>query len=403
MTEEIRLTEGVMAEEIRVVEHYSASILNKVGEGARVLAALRDAGVNLIAFWGYKHGAGRAQLEFIPEDSVTFLAAAKQAKLRLRKSTALYIHGADRPGAIADTFAPARAKRVDVRREEWRNDGMKDKQPKPVSLDEIGEWSELKLEILRKYASAYSTILSKKSLHHAYIEGFAGAGQHVSKRSKELVPGSPQNALRVQPPFEEYYFVEMDSARASGLRKLTAGKQNVHVFCGDSNEILLSDVFPKIQYSEYKRALCILDPYGLHLNWSVIAAAAGLGTIEIFLNFPILDMNRNVLWRNDKASDEDVKRMDTFWGDDSWRNIAYRSDTNLFRELEKQPNEVIANAFRERLQKTAGFKHVPEPAPMRNSKGNIVYYLFFAAQQPAADKIVVDIFSAYRKRGVLRG
>jgi hypothetical protein len=33
MTEEIRLTEGVMAEEIRVVEHYSASILNKVGEG----------------------------------------------------------------------------------------------------------------------------------------------------------------------------------------------------------------------------------------------------------------------------------------------------------------------------------------------------------------------------------
>jgi hypothetical protein len=40
-----------MAEEIRVLEHYSVSILNKVGEGARVLGALRDAGVNLIAFW----------------------------------------------------------------------------------------------------------------------------------------------------------------------------------------------------------------------------------------------------------------------------------------------------------------------------------------------------------------
>ena len=66
MTEEIRLKEGIMAEEIRVVEHYSASIANKVGEGARVLGALRDGGVNLIAFWGYKHEAGRAQLEFIP-------------------------------------------------------------------------------------------------------------------------------------------------------------------------------------------------------------------------------------------------------------------------------------------------------------------------------------------------
>jgi hypothetical protein len=102
MTEEIRLNEGVMAEEIRVMEHYSASILNKVGEGARVLGALRDAGVNLVVFSGYKHGAGRAQLEFIPEDSATFVAAAKQVKLRLRKSTALYIHGDDRPGAIAD-------------------------------------------------------------------------------------------------------------------------------------------------------------------------------------------------------------------------------------------------------------------------------------------------------------
>ena len=70
-----------MAEEIRVVEHYSASILNKVGEGARVLAALRDAGVNLIAFWGYKHGAGRAELEFIPEDGATFVAPPNKPSL----------------------------------------------------------------------------------------------------------------------------------------------------------------------------------------------------------------------------------------------------------------------------------------------------------------------------------
>ena len=114
MTEEIRLNEGVMAEEIRVVEHYTASIVNNVGEGARVLGALRDAGVNLIAFWGYKHGARRAQLEFIPEDSATFIAAAKNAKLKLKKSTALYIHGDDRPGAIADILAKLAGARINV-------------------------------------------------------------------------------------------------------------------------------------------------------------------------------------------------------------------------------------------------------------------------------------------------
>jgi hypothetical protein len=75
---------------------------------------LRDAGVNLIAFWGYKHGAERAQLEFIPEDSATFVAAAKQAKLKLRKSTALYIYGDDRPGAIADILAKLAGARMNL-------------------------------------------------------------------------------------------------------------------------------------------------------------------------------------------------------------------------------------------------------------------------------------------------
>jgi three-Cys-motif partner protein len=78
---------------------------------------------------------------------------------------------------------------------------------------------------------------------------------------------------------------------------------------------------------------------------------------------------------------------------------------NLFGDLEteKQSNKVIAEAFRERLRTVAGFRYVPEPAPMRNSVNAIVYYLFFAAHQPAADKIVTDILDAYRKRGLLRG
>jgi len=126
-------------------------------------------------------------------------------------------------------------------------------------------------------------------------------------------------------------------------------------------------------------------------------------TIEIFLNFPVLDINRNVLWRLDGAPPRKIEQMNALWGDSSWRSVAYRTDTTLFGEPEKQSNEVIAEAFRKRLRKVAGFGYVPEPAPMRNSKGAIVYYLFFAAQQRLADKIVTGIFSAYRKRGLLHG
>jgi hypothetical protein len=103
-----------MSEQVRQVDHFSASIPHKAGEGARVLGALRDAGINLIAFWGYPSAAGRAKIEFIPEDSAAFAAAAKHAKLKVKKSTAFYVHGDDRPGAIADLLARLGAARINV-------------------------------------------------------------------------------------------------------------------------------------------------------------------------------------------------------------------------------------------------------------------------------------------------
>jgi predicted amino acid-binding ACT domain protein len=42
------------------------------------------------------------------------VVSAKQAKLRLRKSTALYIHGDDRPGAIADILGKLAGARISV-------------------------------------------------------------------------------------------------------------------------------------------------------------------------------------------------------------------------------------------------------------------------------------------------
>src|SRR5712672_907087 len=35
-------------------------------------------------------------------------------------------------------------------------------------FDEIGYWSEIKLEIIKQYAQAYSKILVKHRLHHVY-------------------------------------------------------------------------------------------------------------------------------------------------------------------------------------------------------------------------------------------
>jgi three-Cys-motif partner protein len=134
-----------------------------------------------------------------------------------------------------------------------------------LEFDEIGYWSEVKLDIIKKYATAYSTIMSaQRSIRaHLYIDGFAGAGEHISKATKEFVQGSPLNALHVLPPFTEYHFVDLNRNKADHLRALCGDRPSVHVYEGNCNEVLLRDVFPRAQWSQYRRALCVLDPYGL--------------------------------------------------------------------------------------------------------------------------------------------
>jgi len=270
-------------------------------------------------------------------------------------------------------------------------------------FDRIGYWSEIKLEIIRKYAAAYSTILAAQkspSLYHVYIDAFAGAGVHVSRSSGEFVPGSPLNALAVRPPFREYHLIDIDAKKIGSLRELTSAREDVFLYEGDCNRILLEKVFPNVKYSDYRRGLCILDPYGLHLDWTILSTAGSMKSLELFLNFPVADMNRNVLWRNpERVGATQIARMNAFWGGESWRENAYETSGNLFGFPEKEPNEVVAEAFQQRLRRVAGFARVPPPLPMRNSKGAIVYYLFFASQVDTAEKIVMDIFEKYRHYG----
>lgn len=276
--------------------------------------------------------------------------------------------------------------------------------PKKLKLDVVGYWSEIKLDIIREYAAAYSRILAgqqRPPLHHAYIDAFAGAGIHVSKATGEEIIGSPLIAAQTEPPFREYYFIDLDGHKAEHLRRLFAERPEIHVYQGDCNQILLRDVLPKVRFQNYRRGLCLLDPYGLHLNWEVIHAAGQAGSIDMFLNFPIADMNRNVFWRHPQGvADSDIDRMNAFWGDESWRSVVYRPARGLFDlDEEKQGNKPIADAFRKRLRDVAGFRRAPEPIPMRNTKGATVYYLYFASQKAVADTIVRDIFRKYRDRG----
>lgn len=83
-----------------------------------------------------------------------------------------------------------------------------------AKTDAIGYWSEVKLELVRKYAAAYSRILAAQKLEHWYVDAFAGGGVHISRTSRAMVPGSPLNALQLVPPFRQYYLVDLDAERS---------------------------------------------------------------------------------------------------------------------------------------------------------------------------------------------
>ena len=137
-----------------------------------------------------------------------------------------------------------------------------------MPFDEIGYWSEVKLDIVRKYAQAYSTVMARQARirKYLYIDAFAGAGVHISKQTGEFVPGSPLNALNVQPPFSEYHFIDLDGDKAEHLRNMVGDSPNMSVYNEDCNSVLLGKVFTRARYGDYHRALCLLDPYALNFR-----------------------------------------------------------------------------------------------------------------------------------------
>jgi hypothetical protein len=93
-----------MAATVRKAGYFYVTIPDKPGEGARVLGALRDNGVNLLAFHAFPTGSGgQSQLDLVPADEKSFPDAAKKAGLKISaKKTVFLVEDDDRRGSLAE-------------------------------------------------------------------------------------------------------------------------------------------------------------------------------------------------------------------------------------------------------------------------------------------------------------
>ena len=93
-------------------------------------------------------------------------------------------------------------------------------------------------------------------------------------------------------------------------------------------------------------------------DWTLIGKSSSKAgkskAVDMFLNFPVMDMNRNAIWKNpEKVPQSGIDRMTKFWGDESWRGAAYAESRqrSFFGppQMVKQGNKQIVDAFRDRL------------------------------------------------------
>ena len=103
-----------MPDTVQRIEYFYVTVPNKPGEGARLLGALQEGGINLLAFSGFPEGRG-SQLDFVPSDPAAFKQFARTAKWKVTgPKRALLCSGEDRVGVIAEMHRKLAEARINV-------------------------------------------------------------------------------------------------------------------------------------------------------------------------------------------------------------------------------------------------------------------------------------------------
>lgn len=289
-------------------------------------------------------------------------------------------------------------------------------------LPEVGPWAREKLNGLRAYLAAYTTILSKHApLKTVYVDAFAAAGRAVVRRrdhadptihldlgeeardedTREVIDGSPRVALGIEPPFDQYVFIETDRRRLAELRELEAqyaGRREVAIRSGDCNTYLTTRLLAALSDRRW-RGVVFLDPFGMQVPWATIRLLAATRQVEIFINFPVGMAIQRLLPRSAKFTAQQRAKLDDYFGDPGWFDVVYTKESGLFSdEVSKNSDSGIrlVSWYRARLKAVFGF--VSTARLVTNSKGGHLYYLVFAGPNAVGKKIADHVLGPARPR-----
>ncbi len=295
-----------------------------------------------------------------------------------------------------------------------------------------GSWTEQKLDCFESYVRAYLTIMNKYrdrfEWHLVYFDGFAGSGDRglrkegedrtlslwsdeVSAQDLRVYQGAAERVIALEGKtrgFDLYYFVDHDQDNLNKLKlKLDnypkEGKcfylpwdANVAInalakmMCEDARKIYIPG------RPQHLKTLCLLDPFGMDIEWKSIEKLAG-NSLDLWILVPTGAIISRLI-QNDGTlrSPQLLERFFGLSAEVLEKRFYYREVApGLFGDVErttKVSNIIteIANLYCEQLGTL--FKFVTnKPLVMKNSKNVPIFHFVCASNNETAVKIAAEI------------
>jgi three-Cys-motif partner protein len=214
-------------------------------------------------------------------------------------------------------------------------------------------------------------------------------GELTAAEPQRFLDGSAKIALRVEPPFHRFTFIEYDDDKVAELEKLKtefpSHAGSIDVRKGDANQAIqqICANWDK----KGSRGVLFLDPFGMQVEWATIEAIAGTGCIDTWILFPFA-ANRLMTkspgdiptgWRN---------RLSSLFGTGEWESRFYKQRTlvDIFHGdmtvIEKSLTLQGLGAYYGERLRTVFPAVAPNPRVLHSDTNRPLFQLFFAAANP---------------------
>lgn len=236
-----------------------------------------------------------------------------------------------------------------------------------------------KLHVVGRILNAVAR--SQKNYQPVFLDLYAGPG--IVRQGRSLAWGSPLLALQCADPYSRLIMVDRDRLRCDALSdrvgRLARRGEVVTVFNDEAERCLPAalDLCPSSSL-----VLALVDPFRIDFSFRAmeLMAQSHSKLDVVMLLADGMDMMRNLHWPFSDTNST-VQRLDQTFGDRTWADAWQPNKNNLFNVCR------LTERYIDQLRARAGFTHIDDAYPIRNSKNVRLYSMIYASRHPLGRKL----------------